>query len=118
MIINPFPIQIGLTKQGSFFIMCHQDAPVNDNEIWYSIYDKDGATILEAESVEAALLSYQVWASLRASDDGEHHAWSEEIEIVGCVDGDPVTKSRWLAHMDSRIDSYDHGRSFYESTRL
>lgn len=91
---------------------------MEETNITFSIYDKEGRTILEADTEENALYQYQQWAESNASDDGEHYEWTESVEIVGHDDNGEVSRNVRCAIMDSRKDSYDHGKAYFESTRI
>jgi len=105
------------TKQGCFNLMCQQDVPANDQKC-YSILDKEGRTVCDGYDLNQVINSYIEYMEDNANEAGEHYCWTEVINVTVIDEEDNESTIERVITMDTRRDSYDHGRFDYESTRI
>jgi hypothetical protein len=99
--------------------MCQQDVPANSSQQYcYSINDKEGRTVCDGYDLNQVIGSYIEYMQELAIEDGEHYKWSEVITVNVIDENDDESTLTRTVHMDTRLDTYDHGRFDYESTRI
>jgi len=107
------------TKQGCFNLMCQQDKPANESQRYcYSINDLEGQTVCDGYNLDQVVGKYIEFMEENAREVGEHYCWTEVVTVNVTDEDDNESTLDRVVTMDTRKDSYDHGRFDYESTRL
>lgn len=107
------------TRHETTAFRCGEDVPANDNCVFYDVIYEGKESGFECETEDDALELYECRTSELLWSDGKRSSSIFPVTIVSKnIEGEEIGRVQRKAFIDSRSDTYDHGRFDYYNSRI